>query len=116
MDAPLVNIEDLVISQESLQKLMCQEALIDSLEKRKSVQEILGFKDEAVLIFYGAAKEVFLQKRFKEAVKAFFFLTSLAPHIPAFWIGLGLAQQENLEFEKAAESFQTASELDNPWS
>ena len=108
----MFKFEDLVISQATMERLKNKQQLLEWLEQGKSLQDIFGFSDEALIEFYEAAKKIFEQKRFCEAIKAFTFLTNLAPNVPAFWLGLGIAQQNNKEWEQAILSFQAAYELE----
>ncbi len=81
------------------------------LAQGKSISEVLGFSDEAIDKLYQMAHQLLIQKRYKEAKDAFFFLVTIAPHVSECWLGLGLAYGQCKETEGAMHSFLRAIAL-----
>lgn len=104
------NLEQFIISEEVLNRLGDGHA--SEILEGKSLQEIFGFSNETALIFYETAKNILEQKRAKDAINAFVFLTTINPYIPSFWMGLGMAQQLNQEHTVALDSYNMALTLE----
>jgi type III secretion system low calcium response chaperone LcrH/SycD len=104
----MISFETFLINQESIDRLNNEVVLMQHIEEGKSLQELFGFSNEAMVEFYGAARNILEQKRFPEAVKAFSFLAMLNPNISDFWTGLGIAQQNNQDIESALFSYSMA--------
>jgi len=78
-------------------------------ESYLSKRPILGnFSSDIQLIFYDLATSFYYNAYIDEAINSFIFLTTINPYVPAFWIGLGLAYERNLDQSKAIDSFKTA--------
>jgi len=105
------NLEQFVISEEVLNRLGNDGAALEMLEG-KSLQQIFGFSNETALLFYEVAKNILEQKRFRDAINAFVFLTTINPYVPSFWMGLGMAQQLNQEHNVALDSYNIALTLE----
>lgn len=65
--------------------------LKNHLETGGSVQGSHHYTISVLLTFYEMAKNLALDRKQTEAIHVFTFLTEIKPHIPSFWIGLGLA-------------------------
>jgi tetratricopeptide (TPR) repeat protein len=108
----MADMDQFLISDEAIQKMNDEEMLNRALEEGKTFQELFGFSDAIVVEFYEAAKNVLEQNRFEDAVSAFLFLTGLNPNVADFWMGMGMAQQKNNEFDAALNSYTIAIELE----
>lgn len=110
------NIEEFEIPEEALEKLQDPEALRSHLAEGKTFQEILGYDDDTMEKFYGAAHSLFQQGRYQDSADAFVFLTTLNPYVHNFWLGLGMSEQRNEEYESAlvAYGMATMTDMDNP--
>jgi tetratricopeptide (TPR) repeat protein len=75
-------------------------------------QEAFGVTDQVLGMYYQAAAKYLDQGKFPEAKDAFIFLTYLNPNYPNLWLGLGVAEQHQHEFEPALNAFMKALELD----
>jgi tetratricopeptide (TPR) repeat protein len=72
----------------------------------------LNVSDEILSKYYSAALEYIDEKNFLAARDAFSFLTFLNPSITDFWIGLGISEQSQEEFQKAVEAYQIGEIVD----
>lgn len=71
-----------------------------------------GFSAEAILNFYAIGTNLFDQKKYKESLSVFTFLSILNPSIPSFWIGKGLCYEGDLSYDKAIDEFENGIEAD----
>lgn len=87
-------------------------AYFEQLGNGKSLQELCTVSDETMQKLYLAAKQIYDQKHYKEAVNAFAFLTFLNPTCHTFWLGLGNAQYQSHQYENALFAFANACQED----
>ncbi len=75
------------------------------------------FSAETLNGFYALGQALYQQGRYKEASAYFQFLTLLDIGNFKYWFGLGAAQQLSKDYDKAIDSYQLASRLDqtNPY-
>ncbi|NGX42923.1 MAG: hypothetical protein K940chlam7_01211 [Chlamydiae bacterium] len=97
-------------------KLKDKKWLKSELAKGKSAQEILGFSDQTMAKFYGAARHLFEVEHYTDALNAFVFLVTLNPRNYEFWLGLGMATQMCGNFEDAINAYEMAAmhNIENP--
>lgn len=76
-----------------------------------SLQELILASDETVDKLYQAALHLYDKMLFVDASDAFIFLTTLNPHNPAFWLGLGGAEYCLKHYKEALRAYDWASEL-----
>ncbi len=97
-------------------KLQDKEWLKNEFAKGRSAQEIMGFSDEAMAKFYGAAYHLFEKERYVEAGDAFLFLVTLNPKNPEYWLGLGMTAQMCGKYEEAIDAYEMAAyyKLESP--
>jgi len=97
-------------------KLQDKEWLKKEFAKGRSAQEIMGFSDEAMAKFYGAAYHLFEKERYVEAGDAFLFLVTLNPKNPEYWLGLGMTAQMCGKYEEAIDAYEMAAyyKLESP--
>src|SRR5262245_30398818 len=100
------------LSQEVKERLKDKKNLKQELLEGKRAQEILGFSNETMSKFYGAAYELFGQKRNEEAADAFLFLATLNPQNPQYWLGLGMSTQLCHDYELAIDAYEQAALAD----
>lgn len=108
----MVNLEEFIIKEDVIDRIKDEEVLMQHLEDGKPLQDLFGFTDETTVEFYEAAKNILEQKRFVDAINAFTFLTTINPYISDFWLGLGMAQQNNEDYDPAIFSYSVAFTLD----
>lgn len=84
---PTVDLQNLAIFQDN-------DALLSALSEGKSLHELIGFSWDSLKTLYQAGLSLFDKHKFSEAQDAFFFLATIAPLVPEFWIGLGYANAE----------------------
>lgn len=82
------------------------------LYDRHEISALSGFSDKAVLDFYAIGTMIFEEKKHKDALSVFSFLSILNPSIPTFWIGKGLCHEADLAYDKAIDEFEHGSEAD----
>ena len=108
----MLNLEDFIIDEEAIARISDEEVLLNHLEEGKPLQELFGFTNEVTAEFYEAAKNILEQKRFEDAINAFVFLTTINPYMSDFWVGLGMAHQQNNQHDEALFSYSVAFNLD----
>lgn len=112
------NLEGFKIPDEALDRLKDPEVLKQYVAQGKTFQEIIGYNSETMERFYQGAFKLFQKQAYAEAADAFIFLTTLNPYVHNYWLGLGLAEIKNEEFESALVALGMAgmAEPDNPVS
>lgn len=112
------NLEDFKIPEEAMKRLRDPEVLKQYVAEGKTFQEIIGYAPETMERFYQGAYSLFQKQAYFEAADAFIFLTTLNPYVHNYWLGLGLAEIKNEEFESALVALGMAgmAEPDNPLS
>lgn len=109
-------LKDFRLSPEAKAKLKNKKLLQKEFAEGKTAQEIMGFSDEVMAKFYGAAYRLFEHKRYEDAANAFLFLATLNPHNHDYWLGLGMASQLSQEYEAAIDAYELAaiSNIESP--
>lgn len=104
------------IPEEALEKLHDPEYLHKQIEQGMTFQEILGYDEAQMEKFYGAAYDLFQEGRYQDAADGFVFLTTLNPYVHNFWLGLGMSEQLNEEYESAivAYGMATMTDMESP--
>lgn len=96
---------DFLVPREAIEKLKDNELLRQYIEEGRSFQEILGYSDEVMQKYYEVASSLMHQHRYKEATDAFVFLTTLNPYCPEYWLGMGMCEQINQEYQQAIVAY-----------
>src|ERR1700733_5711418 len=102
------HLEEFKIPEEALSRLKDPAYLQKQVAEGKSFQEILGFSFETMNKFYSAAYNLFQKQQYAEASDAFVFLTTLNPRVHTYWLGLGMSEQLNEEFDAALLAYSMA--------
>lgn len=84
----------------------------DSVEAGEPPQKQFKVTDQMLNRYYSVAAEILEQKNWKDAGDAFLFLTFLNPGYQSFWIGFGIANQAQGEFEAAVMAYFMAEAID----
>ena len=108
----VMNLEEFILDEEAMERISDEEVLSKHLEEGRPLQELFGFSDEVTAEFYETAKNILEQKRFQEAINAFVFLTTINPYMSDFWVGLGMAHQQNNQHDDAMFAYSVAFNLD----
>lgn len=110
------DIGEFKISKKVREKLKNRKKLKEELAAGKTAQEIMGFSDEAMAKFYGAAYRLFENRHYSDAANAFVFLVTLNPYNHDYWLGLGMSTQLTGDFEAAIDAYEMAAvcQLDSP--
>jgi type III secretion system low calcium response chaperone LcrH/SycD len=113
---PFEELEEFKLSKELIEKLKDPEFLRRELAEGKSFQEIFNYTEDAMAAFYKTAYGLFQKQAYKEAGDAFFFLTNLNPYVSTYWLGLGMSEQLNNDFDSALIAYGMVSimEPENP--
>lgn len=102
-------LADFKLSKKAKLKLKDKEKLKKELAAGKTAQQIMGFSDEVMAKFYGAAYRLFEARHFIDAGNAFLFLVTLNPYNHEYWLGLGMATQMNGDYESAIDAYEMAA-------
>jgi len=110
------NLDEFGIPEEALKRLSDPDILRRYIDEGKSFQDILGYSNETMEKFYGAAHRLFTKEQYQEAADAFVFLTTLNPYVHNYWLGLGMCEQLNTDHEAALVAYGMAviTDDDNP--
>lgn len=103
------DLGDFRLTPKAKAKLKNKKLLKRELAKGKTAQEIIGFTNESMAKFYGAAYRLFEHKRYKDAANAFLFLATLNPYNHDYWLGLGMASQLSQDYEAAIDAYELAA-------
>ncbi len=105
-----IPIENFRINPNKWQPL--KKILKGGASSKEIVNIICDFSPDVLLLFYEIGIFFYEEALYEKSINAFIFLTTINPRVQSFWIGLGLAHEKNLNFEKAIESFETAFNSD----
>lgn len=83
----------------------------DSGEKPILFQEMFGLSDETLLHIYDLSVDLVKKGKYEDANTLFVFLTTLAPHVPSYWIAEGACLQALNRHEEAIAVFNAAKFL-----
>ncbi len=108
MDKESEDVEDFQIPREVLDRLSDPLLLQKYVEEGKTFQEILGYSDATMDRFYQIARGLLDAKKLKEAADAFLFLTTLNPHVGTYWLGLGMCEHLNEEYQRGLVAYGMA--------
>jgi len=109
-------LDEFKLSKKALKKLKNKKLLKKEFAEGKTAQEIVGFSQETMAKFYGAAYHLFENRHYKNAADAFLFLVTLNAYNHDYWLGLGMASQMCGDFDLAVDSYEMAAicNMDNP--
>lgn len=109
-------LDEFKISKKTKAKLKDKKWLKKEFAKGRAAQDILGFSNETMAKFYGAAYRLFEHRKYVDAANAFLFLVTLNPYNHDYWLGLGMAAQMTGDFDAAVDSYEMAAacEVTNP--
>lgn len=93
------NLDEFQIPRDALEKIKDPELLRKQIEEGKTFQEILGYSQETMDKFYAAARQLFQKQEYRDSADAFIFLSTLNPYVPTYWLGLGMSQQLEGEYQ-----------------
>lgn len=85
----------------------------ESSDRPILLQEMFGLSDETLLHIYAFGRDLVGKGQFQDALALFALLTTLAPHVPSYWISEGLCFQKLNLHEEALAAFSAAKFL-NP--
>lgn len=110
------DIGEFNLSKKTKEKLKNKALLKKELAAGKTAQEIMGFSEETMAKFYGAAYRLFEHRRYPDAANAFLFLVTLNPYHHEYWVGLGMATQMSGDYESAIDAYEMAAicKIDSP--
>lgn len=110
------DIGEFKLSKKVKEKLKNKKLLKKQLAEGKTAQEILGFSDETMAKFYGAAYRLFEHHRYVDAANAFLFLVTLNPYNHDYWVGMGMCSQLSKDYETAIDAYEMAAicRIDSP--
>lgn len=80
----------------------------NSLEINSEQSDLPEIPEADIQQLYFTACQLFQEKKYADSAKLFTLLTTLNPHANNYWLGLGLSQQNNLQYETALMAFDMA--------
>lgn len=110
------DIGEFKLSKKVRAKLKNKALLKKEFAAGRTAQEIMGFSEETMAKFYGAAYRLFEHRRYQEAANAFLFLVTLNPYHHEYWVGLGMTTQMAGDYEAAIDAYEMAAicKIDSP--
>lgn len=116
MNHSFEELEEFNLSEKVLKNLSDPDFIARELAEGKTMQEIFDYDDKTMHAFYEIAYGLFQKQAYKEAADAFFFLTNLNPTISTFWLGLGMSEHLNHNFDAAIMAYNMTilSDPNNP--
>lgn len=110
------NLEEFQIPKEALERMKDPQVLMQMVEEGKTFQEIIGYTEDTMEKFYKGAHNLFQQQKYREAADAFIFLTTLNPYMHNYWLGLGMSEHLNQDYQGALLAYGMAilSDTQNP--
>lgn len=100
------------IDPEKLKIFDDPEALVKAFEEGSSLYELFGFSEKSLNAFHKVVCRMIDEKAFEKAREVCYFLTSIAPWIPQFWICIGRCDVALRSYDLAFQEFAQAIELD----
>lgn len=111
-EAGTISVEECALPEEFRKIIETSELWKEPYEKHELIS-LSGFSSKIVLNFYSVGINLFDEKKYKESLSVFTFLSILNPEISAFWVGKGLCYEGDLAYDKAIEEFAHAIEADS---
>jgi type III secretion system low calcium response chaperone LcrH/SycD len=110
------NLDEYHIPKDALEKLKDPEVIRRQVKEGKTFQEIIGYSQEAMEKFYTSAHQLFLKEEYQKSADAFVFLTTLNPYVHNYWLGLGMSEQLNENYQGALLAYAMAilTDIENP--
>lgn len=105
-------MDDMKLSQLAKGRISDSKGLRQSLLEGTEPLEIVGYSDETMAKFYGAAYKLFEEKRYHDAADAFLFLCHLDSNRHEYWLGLGMATQMTHDYEGAIDAYELSAICD----
>lgn len=106
-------MEEFRIPKEAQKKLKDVDFVRKEMAEGKTLKEIIGYPEEVMEKFYGAAYNLFQVRDYERAADAFLFLTTLDPYVYNYWLGLGMSEQLKEEFQNALVAYGMAAMIDS---
>lgn len=82
-----------------------------SSERPILLQEMFGLSDETLIHIYAFGRGLVEKNNMEDACALFVLLSTLAPHVPSYWISEGICMQELGLHEQAIIAFSSAKFL-----
>ncbi len=101
--------DELQLPEEVKKNLQDPLYLKSALERGEPLFQILGFTQNCMNDFYTSASSLYYKQDYSKASDAFYFLTTLNPNHPHYWLGLGLSEQQNGETHAALMAYSMAT-------
>jgi len=108
-DNPLAPFE---VDDAQLEVLKDKETCVSRMQEGQVLADILGFSQETLTKFYQAATSLLGKNQLDEARDSYYFLATLAPNYPLFWLGLGYTYALLNEHNQAVNACELALQLD----
>ncbi|MGA8163516.1 MAG: SycD/LcrH family type III secretion system chaperone [Waddliaceae bacterium] len=109
-------MEEYKIPKEALENLKDPEVIRRQMEEGKTFQEIIGYTTEAMEKFYRIARKLFEQQEYRRSADAFIFMTTLNPMVHSYWLGLGMSEHLDGDYQGALLAYAMAilTNVENP--
>jgi tetratricopeptide (TPR) repeat protein len=100
------------VNPEKLNIFDDNDALVKAFEEGTDIYELLGFTEKSLNVFYHAVRRMIEDKAFKNARDACYFLVTIAPWVPQFWVSLGRCDIGLGAYDVAFQEFVQAIDID----
>lgn len=89
-----------------------KDQLLEYFGKGGTWQHLLGYSEERMMGHYKRAYDYYQHAQFKEASDCFSYLTMINPYQYHYWMGLGMAKQNEQLYEEALVSYTAAEGIE----
>ncbi|MEZ5315122.1 MAG: SycD/LcrH family type III secretion system chaperone [Chlamydiales bacterium] len=89
-----------------------EDDLVEYFGKGGTWQNLLGYDTDLMEVQYKKAYELLHHAQYKEAAAAFSYLTILNPYQYTYWMGLGIAKQNQQLYAEALTSYTAAEAIE----
>ena len=101
-------LEELEFSEDVKRNLQNPKWVKQAFEEGKPLFNMLGFTEVQMKSLYKKASDLFYAQEYEKSSDAFYFLTTLNPSHPHYWLGLALSEQSNGETHTALTAYGMA--------
>ncbi|MBA3958362.1 MAG: tetratricopeptide repeat protein [Parachlamydiaceae bacterium] len=105
-------IENFRINPDKLQETIDAGQWDLLMTEENGVQKLLAISDETLQRYYEVSSQLLKENQWSQARDAFRFLTFLNPYVHSFWMGLGIAEQTQGNFEQAIIAYMLGEVTD----
>jgi hypothetical protein len=105
-------LKEFLVDDAHIQALEDKEACDARMKEGTTLADLLGYSGETLAKFYQAATNLLEKNQTDSAKNGFYFLATIAPNYPLFWLGLGFSYALLKEHDLAVKTCEFACSLE----